>query len=971
MPRKFLNMITFNVRSLIDISRRVELIKILIENKLDFAFIQETHLSKAHKVSLENFDFVRDNSSQGVGIAIRNDWTYSRIEIPNVPFPTVFIEIILKVNLEIQKILLGSIYIPCNSNQSTISNGLSRINSFSQNYNGCIIGGDLNAKHTSWGDISDNINGKTLNHWVQNNALDFARICFDKPSFSLGVSFLDHFLISTNLINTINNNFNIKTLPSFSDHFPLFLKLILNDFDLILKNKTTYKSFQNTDWKKFKKDLDNELELFMPPHDQNLSNEEIDSFVEYLSKSIVVCVKQNSTNIELKNRKYIVSDEIKNLYKIKYKWQKQLKNNFYRNYNRNDPQYTLISKQIQLLNIIIKEKVSLEQEAALNKYLKTIKPGPNAFKQIFKIVGKNKFSEVKEIEIDGVRVSTEYEIVEKLRSHYNMVYSENIPDRSDLPMIDETISSVLSNIPASIKEFSDSFSSLHNNDVNYFISPNSLRIYIKSINTKKSAGKDDVSNFILKKSSDLAIEFMTIIFNNCINNGYFPNMWKIGKIVPIKKSNTSISIGNLRPISMLSNVGKLFEKILRDKMDFSMDENYISDFQFGFKKEHSAVHALLKFQNDVVNNLRTQTCTVAVSLDIEKAFDRVYHKGLLYKLIRLGFDPFIIKIFNSFLSDRRFFVQIGSTQSDLGSIQCGVPQGSLLAPHLYNIFVYDFPHIFEDSKAILYADDSLLYAHNLSPKIALKNVEEHLYFVWEFYKSWGIKINSSKSVAICIRNASGKCGYKVVPESKSLILNLNEENIPFKDNFKYLGVNFNNLFKFNSHVRKSIAKCQRIKGMFSGMLISKYLQFRTKRLLYKTCIRPVLMYAFPIWFSCSPTVMKEVEILERKVLRLCVDRHYECYIRKYSNYFIYQKADCTPFAKYAFSLMDKFIKRVSNHCNPVISSIYTQQKDIFWNDFGYLSPISLINEDQLVTFHNDAPLLPEFYSLNYPNIHRG
>lgn len=573
--------------------------------------------------------------------------------------------------------------------------------------------------------------------------------------------------------------------------------------------------------------------------------------------------------------------------------------------------------------------------------------------------------------MNGVKSSNEIDMTEALRTHYSTVYSENIPERPDIVNIENTIRSSLSNIPEFIVNFCENFSSLQNDDTIHFVSPIHIQEYLKDINSKKSAGDDEVSNYVLKKSSDLAIDYLTIIFNNCINNGYFPNKWKIGKIVPIKKSGSSNDVGNLRPISMLSNIGKLFEKVLRQKMDSNLDLNYIPDFQFGFKKEHSAVHALLKFHTDVISNLRLKQCTIAVSLDIEKAFDRVYHKGLVLKLIQLGFSPFIIRLLHSFLSDRVFFVQLNLTRSSMGSIHCGVPQGSLLAPHLYNIFVHDFPHECGTAKGILYADDSLIYSHNVSPVEALNEVKVHLELVSDYYKSWGIKINSSKSVAVCLRNASGRCGYKVVPESKTLTLSLNGENIPFKSSFKYLGVNFNTLFKFNYHARLAIVKCQKVKGMFSSLLNSKYLNIKTKLLIYKACIRPILMYAFPIWFACSPTVMKEIEILERKVLRLCVDRNFECYTRRFSNHFIYNKAKIIPFSVYGLMLMNRFIGRLSAHENLLLNSIFALQRESRWEDDYYLSPISFVNEDHEFIFGVDAPLMPDFFKKSSPNSHRG
>ncbi|GBP03303.1 RNA-directed DNA polymerase from mobile element jockey [Eumeta japonica] len=166
--------------------------------------------------------------------------------------------------------------------------------------------------------------------------------------------------------------------------------------------------------------------------------------------------------------------------------------------------------------------------------------------------------------------------------------------------------------------------------------------------------------------------------------------------------------------------------------------------------------------------LKERRCTVAVSLDIEKAFDKAYHDGILVKMVNIGFDPSLIKLFRSFFNDRKFCVQLGNEVSRFGSVLCGVPQGSVLAPHLYNIFIHDFPHDFGLSQGILYADDSLLYAHDESPKVALQRVSLHLNKVDEFYSNWGIKINVAKSFAICLRNASENVNIQWYPRARIL-----------------------------------------------------------------------------------------------------------------------------------------------------------------------------------------------------------
>lgn len=301
---------------------------------------------------------------------------------------------------------------------------------------------------------------------------------------------------------------------------------------------------------------------------------------------------------------------------------------------------------------------------------------------------------------------------------------------------------------------------------------------------------------------------------------------------------------------------------------------------------------------------------------------------------------------------------------------CGVAQGFILAPHLYNIFMSDFPHSGSNSIGLLYADDSLIYTHNESPIDALRDVSDHLHTVKAFYDHWGIRINISKSEAICLRNASRKCKNFVVPESKLLRLVIDGEEIPFKDTIKYLGIHFDKLFKFNKHARLVKQKAYRILGSLSRILWNRDLPRSTKLLLYKTTVRPVILYGFPIWFHVSPTVMKEFEILERKVLRLCIGRNFETFSRRYSNVFIYRESKVTPIALYACDIIRKFISRVSSHENYFVSEIFDMQKDYSLSNVVYLSPIGFVNENQ-PNYDISICIRPDFYDCALLGTHRG
>lgn len=251
MVRNFLNLMTFNVGSLVHIGRRIELNRLLDQFNVEIAFLQETHLTAGANVNFDKHIFLRDDSQLGVGICIRKSISFSRAHVPNLSFPNLFIEISVSINGSLRKILCGSVYFNCNSNRQNIAVGLSSILNFSNRYDGFILGGDLNAKHISWGDATNNFNGEVLSTWLQNESISATRICDSYPTYPGGSSHLDHFIVSNDIVDNLHQNFKTCTLPTFSDHLPLSLCITLMNFNFIFKTPDHFVSYKDTNWNSY------------------------------------------------------------------------------------------------------------------------------------------------------------------------------------------------------------------------------------------------------------------------------------------------------------------------------------------------------------------------------------------------------------------------------------------------------------------------------------------------------------------------------------------------------------------------------------------------------------------------------------------------------------------------------------------------------------------------------------------------
>ena len=465
----------------------------------------------------------------------------------------------------IKNYLLGSIYIPCVYASHDLNNSLNQILHLGNNFDGFIFGGDLNAKSLNWGDTSDNANGKVLHEWLQNNCLDVTRVCDISPSFPNGSSFLDHFLLSPNIINSVQPNFKIKSLPTFSDHFPLVLDLENDAASLLLRSPLVITSYKNTNWNAFSRDLEAASIAILPPNNCNLKNDDLDVRINTFIDTLTLIHDNHSNKLELNDRKCPYPENIKKFFKVKYAWQKNLKKIYHRTGNKISSEYKILSRQIQLLKTIINELINLEDAKNFRNRLSKIKPGPTAFKEVFKITGKNKSPFCQQILHNDTITSNSSQISEIFKSHYTAVFQEVIPERP-VNNIESQISSCVDILPHHIYTFDDTFLAEGNQDNYHFTNACNIRTHINNINSKKSFGFDGVSNFIIKKFPEATLRLLAVIFNNCINNGYFPLAWKRAKILPMKKKPDSKKPEDFRPISLLSNIFKLFEHVIKEKL---------------------------------------------------------------------------------------------------------------------------------------------------------------------------------------------------------------------------------------------------------------------------------------------------------------------------------------------------------------------------------------------------------------------
>lgn len=975
---KKLKIIEYNVSSLVSHSKRISLNNFLSKNKPDVLLVSETKLSSRHKLSFENYQLFRIDKSEkgtvGTAILLKNKILAEQVVIKNLKsLELTAIKIKLRSS---ETFLFVSLYNKCNADPLLVKQDLSILNSVSSQYTYAVIGGDFNARHQNWNDNVNSTQGIAINDWLESNVANhnFVTISQNKPTFPRSGSILDFYLVTNNLVNILPQmlNFKCKILASDSDHKAVKLKIALgNSLDFMLTQQEFKINLSKIDWEEFQNCVSRSLDNTSTPQDRNLTNNEIDDSIKILERVINSSLEIQRPQTVPSNYKYKdLPIFIQNLYKFRQKLKKILHRVYNQTFSTRTPRYQSISSQINCINVLIHQNVSNYMAEKMEKRLQRIKPGPNMFKEINSIIGKRQpiptLRDNQEILVTPEEKANG--LADLFETNFRPKPPTHIPDF--LSEVNSSVENLINSEIQPITIFASSNTSVHPDNTEIFSSLDDvISIIRKKTNNKKSSGIDGISNFVIRKLPSAAVSILTTIINNSVNNSYFPDIWKKSKITPVPKKGNKYEIQNYRPISLLPCLSKIFEKVILKKFNTICELKGIhQENQFGFKEKHSTLHPIISFANDVTKALNKKEVISACFLDIEKAFDSVWINGLIYKLIEYDFPPHITKIVTSFLTNRQFFVEIDGKRSETKNVRAGVPQGSVLGPSFFNFYTWDQPKNENGTKTLVFADDSLTYSASLSEKISTKRVEDHVSNLADYYKKWGITINTGKSELLLIRKPSSRQYRKgMAKKCRNQKIEILNEKISAKKSVKYLGITFSELHKFSYHAKNVLTKTNLAFVLLNPLLRTKNgLPQKTKTLLYKQVIRPIITYGFPVWFTVNKTTMNKISALERKILRSCTGLYRRPDSNKYySNDTLYKSANIIPIQNYLIDQAKSALNAVKSHA---IETIRNLSNATNVETLSYLNPNAIIDEKFQNLFSGERLA---FYADKTPNYHRG
>ena len=404
--------------------------------------------------------------------------------------------------------------------------------------------------------------------------------------------------------------------------------------------------------------------------------------------------------------------------------------------------------------------------------------------------------------------------------------------------------------------------------------------HLKALRIDKAAGPDDVHPYILKNLADTLVKPLTLLFNLSLTEKNLPEIWRKGIITALFKKGAKNLPSNYRPISLTSIICKLLERIIVDSIIQHLNDNTIYDKrQHGFTKKRSTVTNLLEALNVWTEALSHHLPVDVIYLDLEKAFDKVPHHRLLLQLKRYGIRGDLLSWIESFLSNRKQLVKVGDQKSQESNVLSGVPQGSVLGPVLFLIYVSDISGLVKNFIS-LFADDTKLYTYLLkeaadADKHTPQSVQNDINLIAHWSEMMQMNFNIEKCHSLHMGSNNTKHQYTIprqsdtVSKENSYAYSYTFHNLSQVTEEKDLGVTVDEELKFKKHIEDKIATANKMLGIIRHTF--KHLDNRSFCMLYKSLVRPHLEYASIIWSPHTKQYQDMIEKVQRRATKLLPD----------------------------------------------------------------------------------------------------
>lgn len=442
------------------------------------------------------------------------------------------------------------------------------------------------------------------------------------------------------------------------------------------------------------------------------------------------------------------------------------------------------------------------------------------------------------------------------------------------------------------------------------VTPEAVEVRLRSLDASKAQGPDNIPPKVLKELAKELAAPLSVLFNKSLETASVPNDWKKANVTAIFKKGNKSEPGNYRPVSLTCIACKVMESVVRDVIvSHFKDNNLFAKCQHGFRCKRSCMTQLLEVMEELTLLLDGRNAVDILYLDFRKAFDSVPHERLLLKMKAYGITGNILHWTRSFLTNRIQKVKVGSAWSSEGKVLSGIPQGSILGPVLFTIFINDLPDCVQSSCKI-FADDTKIYGKTDNSQCLQDDIDR----MQRWTEVWNLYFNAEKCKVLHLGKNNPCNNY-------TMTLNGTTTNIMTCNEEKDLGVTFDKALTFDPHIQNSINKANKMVGLIKRTFT--FLDRDTFNKLYKALVRPHLEYGNIIWYPYLKRQSVAVEKVQRRATKLLK----ECRNMTYSERLIYLDLHSLKGRRLRGDLIETY-------------KIYHGLVDLQWNDFFSETPRS-------------------------------
>ena len=868
-----------NINSL---RNKFDSLKYLIQDKFDVLVITETKLDESFpstQFSIDGFSnpvrLDRTSLGGGIMIFIRQNIPYKVLE--KIPSENDDESIFLEIKIRNSKWLLIAGYNPKKPRIGNyIQNIETTLNKFINKYDNIIMMADLNIDMKPG---CENALTSFSNTYNLKNLID-KPTCYKNPN---NPTYID--VILTNRKNSFYDTNVIET--GLSDYHKMTVTCLKGYFEKLPPKTVYYRNYKFFDGVFFRNDLENELNKL------NINNINYDALKETLGTLL-------NKHAPIKKRLVRANDApyMNKALRKAIMTRSRLKNLYNKNPNvENEMKY---KKQRNFcVNLLRKSKrryyhnLDMRRVNDSRKFWKIVKP--------FFSEKQKKLTKIILLENDII-TSNDKEIAEIFNDCF--LNNSSTESSNTVAKQKDSLEDIIEKyeLHPSILKIRETVQS---DDKFYLknIEQDDLQKEIYNLNPNKSIPFNDIPINIMKGCNDIISPYLTNLFNDSIESNIYPDSLKLAEVTPAHKKDETTNKNNYRPISLLPCVSKLFEKLLYEQI-YNFIEKFLSPYLCGFRKGYSTQDCLLVMIETWRKALDKKENAGAILTDLSKAFDSLNHELLIAKLNAYNFDDSVLKLLLNYLCNRKQRVNINNEFSSWKEIESGVPQGSILGPLLFNIYINDLFYFLEDASIANYADDNTPYLTNKTLEILIRNLEKETGTLYNWFICNCFRPNDDKSKLLVTNESpvSAKVGNEVVKSSASV---------------KLLGVTLDSKLTFKEHVTKM---CKKISKKVHALgRVAKYMDSTKIKLIMKTFIENEFNYCPLIWMMHNRTLNNKINKIHERALRIALSDD----ISSYSELLV--KGESFTIHERNLQKLATLMYKVKNNLSPkIVSNIFSK-----------------------------------------------